>query len=100
MSWLNGRVILVTGGASGLGREVALQSVELGAKVAIIDMHAERLEATRADVAKAAGDCLAMRSDISDEDQVIAAIQQTVSKYGQLDTVVNSAGVYWKGPLI
>src|SRR5579859_4946301 len=99
MSWLNGRVLLVTGGASGLGREIALQSAELGAKVAIIDMHAERLEATRVDVAKIAGDCLALRNDITDEEQVVEAIQQTVSKYGQLDTVVNSAGVYWKGPI-
>ena len=100
MSWLEKRVILITGGASGLGREVALQSAELGARVAIIDTHAERLEATRAEVVRGAGDCLAMSSDITDEVQVVAAIQETVSKYGQLDTVVNSAGVYWKAPII
>jgi NAD(P)-dependent dehydrogenase (short-subunit alcohol dehydrogenase family) len=99
MNWLDGRVILITGGASGLGREIALQSAELGARVAIIDTHAERLETTRADVARTAGDCIAMRSDITDEQQVVGAIQETVSKYGQLDTVVNSAGVYWKGPI-
>jgi len=99
VNWLNGRVILITGGGSGLGREIALQSGELGARVAIIDTHAERLETTRADVAGTGGDCLAMRSDITQEEQVVGAIQETVSKYGQLDTVVNSAGVYWKGPI-
>jgi 3-oxoacyl-[acyl-carrier protein] reductase len=99
MSWLKDRVIFITGGASGLGREIALQSAELGAKVAITDTHAERLEATRADVAKIAGDCLALRSDVTDEDEVVGAIQEIVSKWGQLDTVVNSAGVYYFGPI-
>ena len=101
MNWLTGRVILITGGASGLGREIALQSGALGAKVAILDTHPQRLEDTKADVSKTeAGDCLAMRVDITDEEQVAGAIKETVSKYGQLDTVVNSAGVYWKGPIV
>ena len=99
MSWLKERVIFITGGASGLGREVALQSAELGAKVAIMDMHPERLEATRADVAKIAGDCLALRSDVTKEEDVVAAIKAIVEKWGQLDTVVNSAGVFYGGPL-
>jgi gluconate 5-dehydrogenase len=99
MSWLNGRVILITGGGSGLGREIALQAAELGAKVAIMDTHAERLEATRADVAKVAGDCLAMTTNVTSEEDVAGAIGETVSKWGQLDTVVNSAGVYWKAPI-
>ncbi len=99
MSWLNGRVILITGGGSGLGREIALQSAELGAKVAIMDVHAERLEATRADVVRIAGDCLAMRSDVTSEDDVVGAVGETVAKWGQLDTVVNSAGVYYRGPI-
>ena len=99
MSWLNGRVILITGGGSGLGREIALQSAELGAKIAIMDTHAERLDATRADVAKVAGDCLALKANVTSEDDVAGAIGETVSKWGQLDTVVNSAGVYWKAPI-
>jgi NAD(P)-dependent dehydrogenase (short-subunit alcohol dehydrogenase family) len=99
MSWLNGRVILITGGASGLGREIALQSANLGAKVAITDLHADRLEETRADVTEIAGDCLALRSDVTQEQDVAGAVQQIVDKWGQLDTVVNSAGVYWYGPI-
>jgi NAD(P)-dependent dehydrogenase (short-subunit alcohol dehydrogenase family) len=99
MSWLNGRVIFITGGASGLGREIALQSARLGAKVAITDTHAERLEATRADVAEIAGDCLAVRSDVTDEEAVAATVGEIMAKWGQLDTVVNSAGVYYFGPI-
>jgi NAD(P)-dependent dehydrogenase (short-subunit alcohol dehydrogenase family) len=99
MSWLNGRVIFITGGASGLGREIALQSGRLGAKVAISDMHAERLEATRADVAEIAGDCLAVRSDVTNEADIAKTVGEIVAKWGQLDTVVNSAGVYYFGPI-
>ena len=99
MSWLKDRVILITGGASGLGREVAVQAAEVGAKVAIMDRHAERLEATRADVARIAGDCLALRSDVTSEEQVVGAVREVVAKWGQLDTVVNSAGVFYGGPI-
>jgi 3-oxoacyl-[acyl-carrier protein] reductase len=99
MSWLKGRVILITGGGSGLGREIARQAAALGAKVAIMDTHAARLEATRADVAKVAGDCLALSTDITDEDAVARDVQAVVAKWGQLDTVVNSAGVYYYGPI-
>ena len=99
MSWLQGRVILVTGGGSGLGREIALQSAELGAKVVIMDTHAERLETTRADVAKIAGDCLALTTNITDEEEVGHDIEAIIAKWGQLDTVVNSAGVYYFGPI-
>jgi 3-oxoacyl-[acyl-carrier protein] reductase len=100
MSWLKDRVIFITGGASGLGREIALQSAALGAKVAISDMHAERLETTRADVVEIAGDCLALRSDVTNEDDIAGAVHEIVGKWGQLDTVVNSAGVYYYGPIV
>jgi NAD(P)-dependent dehydrogenase (short-subunit alcohol dehydrogenase family) len=99
MSWLKDRVIFITGGASGLGREIALQSAKLGAKVAITDTHAERLEATREDVAEIAGDCLAATSDVTSEVDVARVVREVVEKWGQLDTVVNSAGVYYYGPI-
>src|SRR5262245_43392128 len=99
MSWLKGRVIFITGGASGLGREVALQAAEVGAKVAIMDLHAERLEATRADVARIAGDCLALRSNVTSEEHVVGAVREIVANWGQLDTVVNSAGAFYGGPI-
>ncbi len=99
MSWLKDKVIFITGGASGMGREVALQSAQIGAKVAICDMHEQRLEQTRADVARIAGDCLALRTDITSEPQVAAAIGAIVRHFGQLDTVVNSAGVFYGGPI-
>lgn len=99
MSWLKGRVILITGGGSGLGREIALQSAAVGAKVAIMDTHRERLDATRGEVAKAAGDCLALATNITDEESVAQGVQAIIARWGQLDTVVNSAGVYYYGPI-
>jgi NAD(P)-dependent dehydrogenase (short-subunit alcohol dehydrogenase family) len=99
VSWLKDRVIFITGGGSGLGREIALQSAAVGAKVAIMDMHPVRLEATRVDVAAVGGDCLALRSDVTNEEDVVGAIGEVVAKWGQLDTVVNSAGVFYGGPI-
>ena len=99
MSGLDGKVMFVTGGASGLGREVALQSARLGARLAIMDLHAERLEATRAELAAIGGDCLALRRDVSREEDVVGAVGEIVARFGQLDTVVNSAGVFYGGPL-
>ena len=99
MAGLEGQVMFVTGGGSGLGREVALQSARLGARLALMDLHAERLEATRAEVAAIAGDCLALRSDVTREEDVVGAIGEIVARWGQLDTVVNSAGVFYGGPL-
>ena len=93
-------MIFITGGASGLGREIALQSASLGAKVAITDTHAERLEATSADVAEIAGDCLALKRDVTDEEQVASTVGEIMARWGQLDTVVNSAGVYYFGPIV
>jgi NAD(P)-dependent dehydrogenase (short-subunit alcohol dehydrogenase family) len=99
MSGLDGKVMFVTGGASGLGREIALQSARLGARLAIMDLHAERLEATRAELAAIGGDCLALRRDVAREDDVVGAVGEIVARFGQLDTVVNSAGVFYGGPL-
>lgn len=99
MNGLEGRVVLITGGASGLGREIALQTAKLGAKVAIMDMHAERLAQTQKDVSAAAGDCQAHTADITSEADVVRVVGDTVDKWGQLDTVVNSAGVFYGGPI-
>lgn len=99
MSWLKDRVILITGGGSGLGREIAVQAAGVGAKVAIIDVHAERLEQARVDVQAVAGDCQAHRADITREEDVARVVADTVARWGQLDTVVNSAGVFYGGPI-
>jgi len=99
MSHLANHVVLITGGASGLGLAIALEAADVGARVAIMDLHAGRLESARAEVARRGVDCLALAADVSKEADITAALNQTLAKWSQIDTVVNSAGLYYHGPI-
>jgi NAD(P)-dependent dehydrogenase (short-subunit alcohol dehydrogenase family) len=96
VSELRGKAVLVTGGGSGLGREIALQAAAEGARVALMDVREERLAAVKAELG---GDALTVRADVTSEADVVRAVRE-VEAWRPLDAVVNSAGVIWRGPLI
>lgn len=100
MSGLTGKTMVITGGASGLGREIALQAAALGARVVLMDVRQDRLDETAATVRGAGGECRTVRADVRSEQEVIAAVETATQAWGSLDTVVNSAGVIWRGPLV
>ena len=86
-------VAFVTGAAGGIGFATAQAFAEAGAAVAITDIN-EAAAKTAADALNKAGhQALGMRCDVSDEAQVAAAIEQTVSTFGRLDAAYNNAGV-------
>lgn len=100
------KVIIMTGGSRGIGREIALAFAKLGAKVAICAKSAEesgKLKGTVFSVAKeideAGGEGLPIICDARDEAQLQAAISQTVDKWGQIDLLVNNAGSLGVAPL-
>lgn len=97
---LQGKVILITGGASGLGRDVAFQSGERGAKVVLFDVRADRLAETKAGLDAEGVPCLTFAGDVADEGDVSGAIGSVVKEWGQIDIVVNSAGIYRGGLLV
>jgi NAD(P)-dependent dehydrogenase (short-subunit alcohol dehydrogenase family) len=99
MSQLTDRVVVITGGASGLGRAVALASAEVGANVGILDLPSKRLDSTYGELVGRTPDCLALGVDLTKEAEITAAFEQTLARWGQVHTVVNSAGVYYYGPL-
>lgn len=99
MNELSGKVMFVTGGASGLGRDVAVQAAEQGARIAIMDVRADRLDETRVLVEAAGAECLVIQADLTKEDDVVRTIAAVVDRFGQLDIVVNSAGVFYGGPI-
>lgn len=90
---LSGKVAFLTGAGSGIGLASAEAFLEAGASVVLSGSHYEQVK-EQADRLASRGKTLALRCDVSDEAQVAAAIQQTVSTFGRLDAAYNNAGVH------
>lgn len=90
----SGRVALVTGASSGIGRAVASMLVDSGAHVAVGARRRDRLDALAGDVGQ---QILALELDVTDPDSVKRAIDDTVEHFGRLDILVNNAGVMLSG---
>lgn len=90
---LNGKVALITGGDSGIGRAVAIAYAREGADVAISYLADEQVDAeeTRRWVEQAGRRCLLLPGDIRDRDHCAALVERTVGELGQLDVLVNNA---------
>ena len=96
---LAGRVAIVTGGSSGIGRAVALKLASLGAAVTVTGRRAEPLEEVALEIRAAKGKALVVTGDTRDEEHARDAVAKTVKAFGGLDVLVNNAGVIGAGPL-
>jgi NAD(P)-dependent dehydrogenase (short-subunit alcohol dehydrogenase family) len=94
MARLEGKVGLITGGASGLGAGVAQRFAEEGAKVLITDVNTEQA----AEVASRIG-AETLRQDVASEPEWEATIAETLSRFGRLDILVNNAGIFANCPI-
>ncbi|MEF3080891.1 3-hydroxybutyrate dehydrogenase [Luteimonas sp. SMYT11W] len=93
MNRLDGKVCVVTGAASGIGKRIAEVYAQAGGKVVIADLKLEAAEATAAEIRDAGGDALAVAMDVTDEAQVVDGIAKAVAHYGQVDVLVSNAGI-------
>jgi NAD(P)-dependent dehydrogenase (short-subunit alcohol dehydrogenase family) len=98
MSSFDDKVAVVTGGASGIGRGIALELARRGASVAIADINAARLETTLADLRGVGADAMAVRCDVTSDDDVDRLRDETVARFGRVDVLCNNAGVAVLGP--
>lgn len=96
---LAGRVALVTGGGSGIGREIAVRLAAAGALVAAADLSLEGARATAAQIAAAGGRAEALQADVADPAAVKAMVEQTERSLGTVGVLVNAAGLQYVSPI-
>jgi 3-hydroxybutyrate dehydrogenase len=90
---LKDKVAFVTGSASGIGKEIALVYANEGAKVVIADLNPEAAQATAAELTAGGAQALGIAMDVTNEDQVNAAVEQAASAFGGIDILVSNAGI-------
>lgn len=89
---VEGKVVVITGGSSGIGKAAALKIAEAGAKVVIAARGEEELEATRKEIVDAGYICYAYKSDLADLDSCDSLIEQVNKDHGGIDILINNAG--------
>lgn len=89
----SGQVALVTGAAAGIGRATALAFAEQGLKVVLADVDENGIQAGAAAIRDAGGEAIAVRCDVTRDEQVRALVEQTLAQYGRLDYAFNNAGI-------
>ena len=89
----SGKVALVTGGASGLGRVTALALAQEGGKVVVSDVAVSEGEATVQMIADSGGQAIFVKADVTKSSEVEAMVQATVKAFGRLDFALNNAGI-------
>jgi NAD(P)-dependent dehydrogenase (short-subunit alcohol dehydrogenase family) len=97
---MEGRVAVVTGGASGIGRATALMLAAAGAKVIIADLSADLSEKVANDIAAQGGDAWTYSADVADESSVDALFAEVARREKRIDALVNSAGIAIRHPAV
>ena len=93
MGLLQNRSVVITGAASGVGRASALRFVAEGARVVCADVRKDWLDVTVTSIAAAGGTAVGVRCDVTDSDEVDAAVAAAVEHFGRLDVMFNNAGI-------
>ncbi len=93
------QVVVITGAANGIGKACALRFAQEGANIACLDISVEENEAAAAACRDLGVEAMALQCDITDSDNVNLVVRATMERWGRIDTVVASAGIYSGAPL-
>jgi 3-hydroxybutyrate dehydrogenase len=96
----DGRVAIITGAASGIGKEIAKRLAAEGGVPVIADLDLKAAEATAAEIRSRKADAFAVAMNVTDEAQVEKGVADTVAKYGKVDILVSNAGIQVVRPLV
>ncbi len=99
MGKLDGKIALITGASGGIGSGIARVFAREGAALALVSRDVVRLNKLAEELAAARHNAIVIQADVTDEQQVKAAFQQTLQLFGRLDVLINNAGVFDGGPL-
>ncbi|AUX95306.1 (S)-acetoin forming diacetyl reductase [Mixta gaviniae] len=90
---MESKVALVTGSGQGIGKAIALRLAKDGFAVAVVDYNVETARQVAEEINGQGGKAVALQADVSDRDQVFAAVEQTQQQLGGFDVIVNNAGI-------
>ena len=99
MSRLEGKVAFITGAASGIGKEIALEFAREGAKIVIADLNKQAAEETAAEIENTGSKAIGVAVDVTDEAQVDAAVQASIQAFGNIDILISNAGIQIVHPI-
>lgn len=99
MSQLNGKVAVVTGAASGIGKEISLTLARAGATVAIADLNQAGADAVAREIEQAGGKAMGVAMDVTSEDAVNQGIDKVAAAYGSIDILISNAGIQIVNPI-
>jgi 3-hydroxybutyrate dehydrogenase len=100
MARFDGRVAIITGSASGIGKEIALRLAAEGGIPVIADLNLASAQATADEIKAKGGDAFAVAMNVTDEAQVEKGVADTVAKYGKVDILVSNAGIQIVHPFV
>lgn len=100
MSRFDGKIALITGAASGIGKEIALRFAAEGGTPVIADLNLAAAEATAAKIRGSGADAFAVAMNVTDEAQVEKGVADVIAKYGKIDVLVSNAGIQIVKPLV
>ena len=96
---LTGRVAIVTGGSIGLGRQMAQALSEAGAKLVLCARNKERCDLAAAELQMAGAEVLSLACDVKKAESIQYVVDQTATRFGRIDILINNAGTSWDAPV-